>query len=131
MKPKNKHIIVSLFSDSIMASRFYILTNKDFSEQLFSYFIDYIDIKYINAPCFSSSMVSGYRVELWCSFLDPFYNAYMKRRKYFHLTYIDSKDYTTKMSKLRTNKESSKGSYYRDNFTRDNQLFHLNDFIIT
>ena len=51
----------------------------------------------------------------------------MKRRKYFHLTYIDSKDYTTKMSKLRTNKESSKG---RDNFSRDNQLFHLNDFII-
>ena len=51
----------------------------------------------------------------------------MKRRKYFHLTYIDSKDYTTKMSKLRTNKESSKG---RDNFFRDNQLFHLNDFII-
>ena len=70
MKPKNKHIIVSLFSDSIMALRFYILTNKDFSEQLFSYLmqrrdtIEYIDIKYINALCLSSSRVSGYRVKL-------------------------------------------------------------------
>ena len=69
-----------------MTLRFNILTNNDLSDQLFSYSmnsINYIDIKYIKALYISIIRVSGYRLGTSLGvFLDPFYKACMKRRKY-------------------------------------------------